>query len=84
VIFCDNRIAVKGLILFGDQAKKSVNNIGTSNEINGYISNMVIYHILYQIYVRYFTMELDMGVFRRIIVFFIILEILYSYIRCFW
>ncbi|CAF3943886.1 unnamed protein product, partial [Rotaria sp. Silwood1] len=27
------------LALFGDQAKRSVNDIGTSNEINGYISN---------------------------------------------
>ncbi|CAF2936478.1 unnamed protein product [Rotaria sp. Silwood2] len=29
------------LALFGDQAKRSVNDIGTSNEINGYISNKV-------------------------------------------
>jgi hypothetical protein len=27
------------LALFGDQAKKSVNDIGTSHEINGCISN---------------------------------------------
>ncbi|CAF1359943.1 unnamed protein product, partial [Rotaria sordida] len=27
------------LALFGDQAKKSFNDIGTSNEINGWISN---------------------------------------------
>jgi len=32
------------LALFGDQATKSVNDIGTSNEINGFISNKVIYH----------------------------------------
>ena len=33
------------LALFGDQAKRSVNDIGTSNEINGCISNKVIYHV---------------------------------------
>ncbi|CAF4773758.1 unnamed protein product, partial [Rotaria magnacalcarata] len=27
------------LALFGDQAKQCVNDIGTNNEINGYISN---------------------------------------------
>lgn len=30
------------LALFGDQATKSINYIGTSNEINGHISNKVI------------------------------------------
>ncbi|CAF4738728.1 unnamed protein product [Rotaria sp. Silwood2] len=34
------------LALFGDQAKKSINDIGTSNEINGCINNKVIYHFL--------------------------------------
>lgn len=31
------------LALFGDQTKKSVNDVGTSNEINGCISNKVIH-----------------------------------------
>jgi hypothetical protein len=34
------------LALFGDQAKKCVNDVGTSNEINGCISNKVIYHTI--------------------------------------
>ncbi|CAF5096249.1 unnamed protein product, partial [Rotaria sp. Silwood1] len=29
------------LVLFDDQAKRSINDIGTINEINGYISNKV-------------------------------------------
>ena len=31
------------LALFGDQSKKSINDVGTSNEISGYISNKVEY-----------------------------------------
>ncbi len=30
------------LALFGDQSKRSINDVGTSNEINGCISNKVI------------------------------------------
>ncbi len=35
------------LVLFSDQAKRSMNDIGTSNEINGCLSNKVIYYIMF-------------------------------------
>lgn len=44
------------LALFGDQANKSVNDIGTSNSINGYISNKVRYNAV-SIFRRYFTIS---------------------------
>jgi hypothetical protein len=34
------------LALFGDQSRRSIDDVGSSNEINGYISDKVIYHLL--------------------------------------
>jgi len=42
------------LALFGDQSKRSVNDVGSSNEINGCISNKVIYHLFFDLYLIFY------------------------------